>query len=153
MTGIAFCNLAGGPLERGLALLLEQIHAAGERALVLAATAERVAALNVALWTYRPDSFLPHGAAADGPAADGPADEQPIWLTDREENPNRATALVLIEGREWADLADFRECYYLFDRNDDTAREEARDRWRRYREGGHQLAYWEQSAAGWRGQS
>ena len=144
MTEIAFCNLAGAPLERGLALLLEQIYAQGARALVVAATAARVEALNMALWTYRPDSFLPHGWAGDGAA-----DEQPIWLTDREENPNGATALVLIEGREWLDLAAFPACYYLFDRDDPAARDEARERWRRYREGGHQLAYWEQSAAGW----
>jgi DNA polymerase III subunit chi len=148
VTEIAFCNLAGKPLEQGLAQLLEQLYANGERALVLAATAERVEALNMALWTYRPDSFLPHGAASDGAPA-----EQPIWLAHGDENPNGATTLVLIEGREAALLSTFRTCYHVFDRDDDGQREEARGRWRRYRDAGHDLAYWEQSAVGWRRQA
>ncbi|MCK9910392.1 DNA polymerase III subunit chi, partial [Microbacteriaceae bacterium K1510] len=38
--------------------------------------AERLAAIDLALWTYKEDSFLAHGTAKDGFAA-----EQPVYLT------------------------------------------------------------------------
>ena len=48
-----------------------------------------VEALNDRLWTYDDASFLPHGAAGDGDPA-----TQPVFLTERVENPNAASALV-----------------------------------------------------------
>ena len=74
---------------------------------------------------------------------------QPIWLTERPENPNGATMLVLVDGVAAerplvvCALAD------LFDGNDPAAVEAARGRWRRAAAAGHTLTYWQQTAAGW----
>lgn len=96
------------------------------------------------LWTYDEASFLAHGSARDGnPAA------QPIWLTERQENPNCATMLVLVDGSVGGDLSSFARCADLFDGEDPAAVEAARERWRRAREAGHELTYWQQTAAGW----
>jgi DNA polymerase III subunit chi len=56
--------------------------------------------------------------------------------------------LVLIDGAE-ADPGAFRRCLYLFDGNDDEAVGRARDLWRRWRERGMQLTYWQQTERGW----
>jgi DNA polymerase-3 subunit chi len=141
---IGFYHLLSTPLERALPKLLERAVSQGHRVVVRAASAERVEHLNAALWTYEEAAFLPHGSARDGSPA-----MQPIWLTHRDENPNGATMLVLLDGLEAADLHSFARCVDLFDGNDASAVEAARVRWRRARGVGHELTYWQQTASGW----
>ena len=144
MAEIGFYHLLATPLDRALPRLLERARGQGLRIVVRAASAERVEHLNAALWTYDEASFLAHGSARDGqPAA------QPIWLTAREENPNDAAMLVLVDGSQAADLSGFARIADLFDGNDETAVAAARERWRRAREAGHALTYWQQTPAGW----
>lgn len=143
MTEIGFYHLTRSPLERALPKLLEKVSASGARAVVLAGSEERIEALNAQLWTYDPASFLAHGSGADGDGA-----EQPIWLTDKDENPNRATILVLIDGAASARVGSYARCLEMFDGNDADALTDARERWRRYKEAGHALTYWQQTERG-----
>jgi len=144
VTEIGFYHLLATPLERALPRLLERARGQGYRIVVRAASAERVEHLSALLWTYDDASFLAHGAAKDGNAA-----QQPIWLTEREENPNGAALLFLVDGVEAADLAAFARCADLFDGNDEGAVAAARDRWRRAAAAGHTLTYWQQNEKGW----
>ena len=143
MTEIGFYHLTVTPLERALPKLLERTLEAGQRAVVLASSDERVQALNGALWTYEDRSWLPHGAAADGYGED-----QPIWLGVSEENPNGAAFLFLTDGVAAADLAAWTRVFDLFDGRDDAAVAAARERWKAARDAGHTLAYWRQTDRG-----
>ena len=143
MTEVGFYHLLTTPLEKALPGLLVKALDGGMRAVVLAGSDERVEALCAALWTFDPASFLPHGAAGDGSP-----DQQPIYLTTVEENPNRADLLVITDGIEPAYLDSFERCVDMFDGNDPEAVTAARARWRRLRETGHTLAYWRQSPEG-----
>ena len=143
MAEVGFYHLTRSGLERALPALLEKVVAGGMRAVVRAGSDERVEALNALLWTYDQDSFLPHGSARDGEAAD-----QPIWLTAGDDNPNRATVLVLTDGVAAADLTGFDRCLDLFDGRDETAVAAARERWRACREAGHGVVYWQQNDRG-----
>lgn len=143
MTEIAFYHLERSSLEAVLAKLLEKALAAGMRAVVKAGSAERVEALNAALWSYEQGSFLPHGSAEDGNASD-----QPVWLTAGEDNPNGATILFLIDGSESGELERYARCLELFDGRDETALAFARAHWKAYKEAGHTLTYWRQSETG-----
>ena len=144
MAEIGFYHLLATPLERALPRLLERARAGGYRIIVRAASSERVEHLSTLLWTYDEAGFLPHGSARDGNAA-----HQPIWLSERIENPNGAAMLVLIDGVEAEDLAAFERVADLFDGNDPAAVEAARERWRRAAAAGHTLTYWQQSETGW----
>jgi DNA polymerase-3 subunit chi len=144
MAEIGFYHLLAMPLERALPRLLERAISQGYRIVVRAGSSERVEHLNALLWTFDDASFLPHGAARDGNAA-----SQPIWLTERAENPNGATMLVLVDGVEADDLEGFARCADMFDGNDPAAVEAARQRWRRARDAGHTLTYWQQTPSGW----
>jgi DNA polymerase-3 subunit chi len=144
MANIGFYHLLSTPLERALPKLLERAREQGFVIVVRAGSAERVVQLDALLWTYEEASFLPHGSARDGNAT-----AQPIWLTDRDENPNRATMLVLLDGVEPGDLSPYSRCADIFDGNDESAVAAARERWRHAREAGHELTYWQQKAAGW----
>ena len=142
-TEVGFYHLTRSALEPALGRLLERVLDSGLRAVVRASSAERTEALNRALWQFGRDSFLPHGTRADGSAED-----QPVFLTEREDYPNGAQVLVLVDGAE-ADPAGFRRCLYLFDGNDDQSVERARNLWRRWRERGMALTYWQQTERGW----
>jgi len=144
VTEIGFYHLVSSPLERALPRLLDQAVRRGYRIVLRAASPERVEYLNALLWTYDDASFLPHGSARDGNPA-----SQPIWLTDRAENPNSANMLIVVDGIEAEDLAAFERCADMFDGNDDSAVAAARQRWRAAKAAGHALAYHQQTAAGW----
>ena len=143
MSDVGFYHLTTTTLERALGQLAERVLATGRRAVVRASSQERVEALNRALWLYGRDSFLPHGSAEDGHA-----EHQPIYLTDKDEAPNGATVLILVDGAEPNDLAPFERCLYVFDGKDEDAVRAARDQWRRLRQAGHSLTYWRQTDQG-----
>ncbi|MBT5413692.1 MAG: DNA polymerase III subunit chi [Rhodospirillaceae bacterium] len=143
MTEIRFYHLQRKPLERALPELLEKVLERGSRAVVMAASEERVEALAGLLWTYDDRGFLPHGTARDGRA-----EHQPIWLTQGDENPNGADVLILTDGAETSALGDYSITCELFDGNDPDAVSAARGRWTGYKEAGHDLTYWQQTARG-----
>ena len=144
MAEIGFYHLLSMPLERALPRLLERALGQGHRVVVMAGSAERVEHLNTLLWTYDEAGFLPHGSARDGnPGA------QPVWLTDRHENPNGASILFLVDGAAAGDLAGYARCIDMFDGNDPDAVGAARGRWRSRAAQGHTLTYWQQTANGW----
>jgi DNA polymerase-3 subunit chi len=143
MTEIGFYHLQRTPLERALPMLLEKVLERGFRAVVIAGSEERVEALDTALWTYRDDSFLPHGSARDGNA-----EAQPIWLTVEDENPNGASVLVLTDGTDSPHLDRFERCLLMFDGTDEEALAAARRRWQTYKSAGHTLTYNQQTEQG-----
>jgi DNA polymerase-3 subunit chi len=144
MTEVGFYHLAAATLERALPRLLERALAEGHRVVVHAGSEERIAHLDGVLWTYSDASFLPHGSARDGNAA-----RHPICLTDRDENPNGATMLVLLDGARSDHIREFARCCDIFDGKDPAAVEAARQRWSAVKAEGHSLTYWQQTAAGW----
>ena len=142
-TEVNFYHLTRSSLEDTLPRLLTKTLQAGERAVVLLGSQERVDALNTHLWTYDPDGFLPHGAARDGDA-----DRQPVWLTHLDENPNGAAFLFVADRAKSEKVGDYKRCFELFDGRDDTAVADARARWKAYRTAGHAVAYWQQTDTG-----
>ena len=99
MTEVLFYHLQNAPLERVLPDLLERSLQRGWRAIVRAGGKERLDALNNTLWTYKDESFLPHGTAEDGPP-----ELEPVFLTTEEDNPNGANVLFLVDGAEPGEL-------------------------------------------------
>ena len=121
MTEVLFYHLEHQPLERVLPSLVEKTLERGWRAVVQAGSEERVEALDTLLWTYREESFLPHGTKRDGnPTA------QPVYLTTEEANPNGATVRFLVDGAETPDLTAYARVVYLFEGRDSGAVAKAR---------------------------
>jgi DNA polymerase-3 subunit chi len=142
-TEVNFYHLTRSSLEDALPRLLVKTLQAGERAVVILGSPERVDALDTHLWTYDQASFLPHGSARGGEA-----DRQPVWLTHLDENPNGA-AFLFVADRARSDRIDhYRRCFELFDGRDDQAVADSRERWKAYKVAGHTLAYWQQTTAG-----
>ncbi len=140
---VLFYLLESQPLDAVLPGLLEKTLERGWRAVVQVGVAERVDALDAALWTYREDSFLPHGRASDGFSS-----EQPVFLTAGDENPNRANVRFLVDGADCCDLAGYERVVYLFDGRDEDDRARARDQWKAAKAQGFPVTYWQQNKLG-----
>ncbi|TDQ78940.1 DNA polymerase III chi subunit [Dongia mobilis] len=148
MAEIRFYHLTRSRLEEALVRLLQRVLERGDRAVVLAGSGERVEALNAHLWTFDAASFLPHGTARDGNSA-----EQPVFLTSSLENPNGARLLMLCDGAdapnaETLAAQGFDLVCELFNGQDEAALAAAREHWRRYRDSGQNIAYFQQNETG-----
>jgi DNA polymerase-3 subunit chi len=144
MAEIGFYHLTRTSLDVALPKLLGRVLESGGRAVVKAASEERVAALDTALWLCPDPDWLPHGSRATGEA-----DLQPIWLTTEDDAPNGARHLFLVEGATSARLDAFERVFDLFDGRDEAAVAAARQRWAAAKEAGHTLTYWRQTERGW----
>ena len=144
MTDIQFYHLTSTPLERALPKLLEKAAAGKFRTLVLAASEEKAEWLNNILWTYDPDSFLPHGTSKDGPAA-----AHPIFITAGDEQHDYVPDLLVVtDGSELNFDANLKRVLDIFDGSDEESVARARARWKSYQGSGHAVTYIKQTASG-----
>ncbi len=150
MTEMLFYHMKGQTPEQVLPPLLQKSLERGWRVVVQASSEERIEALDAHLWTWRDDSFLPHGTWRDAEAA-----EQPILLTVNEDNPNAATVRFLIDGANLSgNAAAYDRIVLLFDGDDPEAIETARARWSEARAAGVEVTYWQADEQGhWRRQA
>lgn len=147
MAELWFYHLEHTRLETVLPELLEKTLQRGWRALVHAHDSERLDALNTHLWTYRDDSFLPHGLASEPHPGD-----QPILLTGAQANANGADVLILTDpadpplGAER--LQGFARTILVFNGGDGAAVDAARSQWSAAKAAGIDVSYWQQSPQG-----
>ena len=138
-----FYHLERTGLDQALPELLDKTLAKGWRAVVRAGSADRIEHLDGWLWSYRDDSFLPHGVDGETNMA-----RQPILLTTQTDNANQAQALFLIDGVEPSVLDGYSRCLVLFDGKDDEQLARARRQWKALKDAGATLSYWKQGGQG-----
>jgi len=147
MTEIRFYHAQHSSLDQVLPGILGKALSTGRRVVVRLPDKAVVEQMNERLWLYDPDSFLPHGSAKDGYAA-----LQPVWLTDKDENPNSADVLVTVRGAAndlSHNLTDFTLCCDMIDGRLDEDVTAARARWKAYKDAGYEVTYWQQTDKGW----
>jgi DNA polymerase-3 subunit chi len=142
-TEVLFYHLENCPLEQVLPSLLERTLQRGWKAVVQVGAVERLEPLDLALWTYADESFLPHGTVKDGHA-----DLQPVILTAEDDNPNGATIRFLVDGADLDQFAGYVRVVYIFDGNDPYAVDCARAAWKRAKAQACQPTYWQQGRSG-----
>lgn len=142
-TEVLFYHLERQPIEKVLPSLLEKTLERGWRAVVQSGSPERLEALDTHLWTYKEESFLPHGTKKDGSL-----EAQPVYLTTQDENPNGASVCFLVEGAQTADLTAYQRVVEMFDGNDPAAVAQARAQWKRAKSAGCDVTYWQQAENG-----
>ena len=140
---IWFYHLERSTLDQVLPGLLEKTLQRGWRALVRGAVAHRLDDIDEHLWTYRADSFLPHGLASEAHA-----DRQPILLSESGENLNGAQALFIVDESELGATEGYERCFIIFDGRNEQALQQARERWRTLKAAKANLAYWKQTDEG-----
>lgn len=144
MTEVLFYHLQRKRLEDALPGLLETSLQRGWRVTVQSSSEERIEALDAHLWTWRDDSFLPHGTHKQSDTA-----EQPILLTVSDHNPNGANVRFLIDGAPLPDdAANYQRIVLMFDGDDDEAVAAARACWAAVKEKGFESTYWQPDERG-----
>ena len=142
-TEIWFYHLERSTLEQVLPGLLEKTLQKGWRALVRVNDAGTVDDIDELLWTYRAESFLPHGRA-DAEHANG----QPVLISESGDNLNSAQTLFIVDEAELGSTEDFARCFIIFDGRNDQSVQYARNRWRNLKDSGCELQYWKQDEEG-----
>ena len=150
MTEVLFYHLTQSSFQQALPALLEKCLERQWNVTVQVEDAAQRDALNDHLWTYRDDSFLPHGAEGANGAAET-ADAQPVWITTTTENPNGSAVRFSIGTSVPAGTENYQRMIYMFDGHDPNAVAAAREHWKIEKKAGHELTYWQQDEDGrWR---
>ncbi len=142
MTEILFYHLERQPLERMLPQLLEKSLERGWRVVVEAASEERAEAIDRSLWTYRDDSFLPHGRAGGEFDAD-----QPVLIATDAANNNGADVRFYVDRAVPQTGEGYQRIVYIFSGHDPDAVSEARTAWRAL-SADNDVTYWQQETSG-----
>ena len=136
MTRIDFYQVSGDEMTFACRLI-DMVYRKGHRIYVHAALAEQASKLDEHLWTYRPDSFIPH-------VIDTPELDVPVRIGfDREPNEHQEV-LINLSGK----IPHF---FSRFDRVaevvpvDQNSRDSARQNYAYYKERGYPLHYHEVS--------
>lgn len=143
MTQIRFYHLESTTLDQALPSLAMKAFEAGKRILIKTADVREAARLNDHLWTFHPNVFLPHGTENDKHP-----DRQPILITAGNDNLNNADMLILTAGAGHETPEDFALVCEMLDGRSAAQVDQGRQRWKTYKEAGHDLTYWQQNPSG-----
>ena len=142
-TTIQFYHLLSTSRERAVPKLMEKALKAGNRVVMILDSDAALKAMSDALWTSDPNGFLPHG----GPR-DGHAEQQPIFLTLTDANPNQADICCVLDGSMPVSAANYSKLLDVFDGTKEDAVTAARARWAQYKSQGYALQYIKQQPGG-----
>lgn len=144
MSQVDFYHLTHSEMAEALVTLLKKTHVAGKKALIQCPR-PAAEAVDDALWTQDPESWLPHGLDD----AKGAAFASSWILSDGETNPVNAEFLFLLHGAERADMHNFERVFNLFDGRSEAQVAQARSQWQSWRgTGGLEMRYFAQDDSG-----
>ncbi len=137
-----FYHLEGSTIEGVLPGLLEKTLAKGWRALVKLPK-DQLETMDDHLWTFRDDSFLPHGRD-DEPMGDW----QPVLLSHDIDDAKGFDAVFFIGGTDIADMAGVSRAMVMINGRSETDVTKERARWKALKAKGAALSYWQQTDRG-----
>ena len=128
MPQVDFYHLTSSDMAEALVMLVKKSQLAGKKVLVQCPR-PAAEAMNEALWTQDPDSWIPHGLDD----ADGASHAHTWIMSTPEGNPIAADFLFLLHGAERADITSFERVFNLFDGRSDAQVTQARAQWQEWR--------------------
>lgn len=137
MTRVDFYLLGNGPTGgRDIATcrLAHKAFRLGHRIYILSADAEHAANLDRLLWTFHPGSFVPHGLNSNQ-TAEYPV---PVLIGSADPPPEFDDVLILLTPQVPDCFSRFRRVAEIVD-NDTEQKQQARERFRFYRDRGYSL--------------
>jgi len=140
---ISFYHLTAQSLNIALPKLLSKVRSANMKVVVKVRNLEDMNDIDQVLWTYEAESFLAHDTLKSKYQKD-----QPIYITTDEENPAIADVLVLTDGSTSEDMESYKRVLDIFDGNNSSALDAARERWSKYKNDGYVISYFQQTESG-----
>lgn len=138
---VDFYHLTRTPLERVLPQIAEKVVETGGRLLIVADDEAARVKLDQALWSHKPEGFLPHGQAGGSEDA-----RQPVLIAETVDAANGARNVALVDGVWREETLGFDRAFHFFD---EDAIAEARVAWKALADReGVERRYWKQDENG-----
>lgn len=143
MAELWFYHLEKAGVDDVLPGLIQKVLERGSRALVVVPDTETATSLDTRLWTFREDSFLPHGLDSEPGAP-----RQPVLISTQTRNVNGADMLFCLGGADPGNPDGWNRVILLFEDRDEAAKQSARSLWSAMKKSGKTVSYWKQSDQG-----
>jgi DNA polymerase-3 subunit chi len=137
-----FYHIEQGSVDAAIAPLIEICLERGW-CVVIVGHEESMERLNRALWTWKDESFIPHGRARTDAA------NQPVLLSTEATPTNGAKVAILLDGSD-ADATLFERIMVVFDGGDENARAKARQQYKSALDADASARYFQQERGGWK---
>lgn len=131
----AIYKLLPSLLER----MLEQKH----KVLIACNDQAEVKRLDKFLWEHNAEKFIPHGTAEQEHSKD-----QPILITDKNENLNLSDMLICLSGKTVKDFSSYLKVFDIFE-GSEQQKDQGRQRWKDYKAKGYALSYFTSEEGKW----
>ena len=113
MTEFAFYKTSNFRVDETFYVLAQKALEKNLNSVVIFETKEVLKDISIMLWSKKPESFLPHSIERDNLSNDSP-----IYLTTREDNPNKSQVIFSPEGVLVKKSKNWKRCIYIFDHDD-----------------------------------
>lgn len=113
MTEFAFYKTSNFRVDETFYVLVQKALEKNMNSVVIFETKEALKDISIMLWSKKPESFLPHSIERDNLSNDSP-----IYLTTREDNPNKSQIIFSPEGALVKKSKNWKRCIYIFDHDD-----------------------------------
>jgi DNA polymerase-3 subunit chi len=140
---ISFYHLTTTKFVNALPKILDKIVSSQKRAVIVFPDEQKMDEMNLYLWSFSTKTVIPHGSSKDEFK-----EEQPVYLTVSNDNPNGASIVVVPVTMDYDKLNEFEKCLFIFDGNDENELSLAREKWKRFKEADYSLTYWKQDIKG-----
>ena len=142
MTEVYFYHSAKFPVDKTIAKLVEKIYGLKMNILIHCEDPSLVPIIDDLLWSYSTKTFLAHATFSDPMP-----EKQPIYITDKEENPNNSTILLAIGQNTPFFFTSFEKYITIFGNSDDELKA-ARTRYKELKNQGLNIKYFKQNDQG-----
>jgi DNA polymerase-3 subunit chi len=137
MTEVLFVETSARRMEMRACEIAEENYAQGRRVQIIVVDQEQAERLDDLLWTFKPDSFIPHGLWAGSP--DEP--EQPVVITTREEALKGMDSLLMMGYSEVDLVRQFSHVFHLVVTDNQERLDSSRRYWTLLKDAGFPLRH------------
>ncbi|PPR08453.1 MAG: DNA polymerase III subunit chi [Proteobacteria bacterium] len=123
--------------------LLERIVSQEHKVLIACNDEQEVNRLDKFLWECNAEKFIPHGTASQEHAED-----QPILITNKDENLNLSDILICLSGKQVKDFSSYLKVIDIFEGSEEQ-KQAGRERWKDYKSKGYDLSYFTSENGKW----
>ncbi len=137
MTKVIFIEVTTSRIEMRACQIAERIYLEGGKLQIIAANLQQAVRLDDLLWTFRPDSFVPHGFFG------GEKDEllPPVVITTEQEKIPDFESLLMLDYCPVETVAQFSQAIHLVIADNRERLAASRDYWIQLKEAGFMLRH------------
>lgn len=144
MTEFAFYKTSNFRVDETFYVLVQKALEKNLNSVVIFETKEALKDISIMLWSKKPESFLPHSIERDNLSNDSP-----IYLTTREDNPNKSQIIFSPEGALVKKSKNWKRCIYIFDHDDISAFDRLKEYYFLLENSKEKIELYEQNKGNW----